>query len=269
MTAHYHPTLVLISVLIAVLASHTALDLTYSLTITRGRARIAWLAAGAFAMGSGIWSMHFTGMLAFRLPGTPISYEINRLVASIVIAIGASALSLFIFTRPRISSGALIVSGLAMGVAISGMHYMGMAGFRAPVLIQWNALLVILSILIAVGASFVALNLAARIRSATRHPIMLKMAGGVIMGLAIAGMHYTGMAAAHFDPAAAAPSAEAKVLATRALAIAVTAASMIILLVSSGASLATRNMARHRYYRALIENASDLIVVVDETGIRK
>ncbi len=127
MGSHHDPTLVLLSFVIAVLASYTTLDLTNSLVLTRGRAQLAWLAAGALAMGTGIWAMHFTGMLAFHLEGRQISYELKLLTASIAIAIAASMLALFIFTRSTLTRRTLFIAGLAMGAAISGMHYTGMA----------------------------------------------------------------------------------------------------------------------------------------------
>ena len=287
MTTHHDPLLVVLSIVIAVLASYTALDLTNSLFLVRGRVQMLWLAIGSLAMGAGIWSMHFTGMLAFRLSGHPISYELRLLVASILIAVLASWLALYIFTRPQLSRVALVASGLAMGVAISGMHYTGMAALRADATIEWSGPLVVASILVAVAASFVALNLAARMRTdAGRHAGMMS-AGSALMGVAIAGMHYTAMAAAQFHSASLVTGDETRLLATRGLAIAVTLSSILILVVAIGASVTTRGIARRsaafrreqefaarireseEYYRALIEHASDLIVVTDAEGNRR
>ena len=287
MTGHHNPTLVILSFVIAVLASYTTLDLTNSLVLTRGRRQLPWLAAGAVAMGTGIWSMHFTGMLAFTLPGRQISYELRLLTASIAIAILASMLALHIFTRPTINRRTLFVSGLAMGAAISGMHYTGMAALRAPARIEWDIGLIIASIAVAVAAAFVALNLAGRLRSSDEHHALLKLTGSVIMGVAIAGMHYTAMAAATFLPAALPVTNELRVVATGPLALTVTITSILVLAVAIGASVTTRSMARtaaeiqrehafaeqirqsEEYYRALIENATDLIVVIDAEGKRR
>ncbi len=287
MGSHHDPTLVLLSFVIAVLASYTTLDLTNSLVLTRGRAQLAWLAAGALAMGTGIWAMHFTGMLAFHLEGRQISYELKLLTASIAIAIAASMLALFIFTRSTLTRRTLFIAGLAMGAAISGMHYTGMAALRASATILWNPWLVATSIGIAVAAAFVALNLAGRVRASDEHPALLKLAGAGIMGIAIAGMHYTAMWAATFVPGPPDTAGETLLLATGPLAIAVTISSIIILAVAIGASVTTRSLARRaevtrreqefaeqirqseEYYRSLIENATDLIVVVDASGHRR
>jgi PAS domain S-box-containing protein len=281
MTSHHDPILVLLSFVIAMLASYATLDLTNSLMLARGRAQLAWLGVGALAMGTGIWSMHFIGMLAFHLPDMRISYELKLLIASIAIAVIASMLALFVFTRPRVSRARLLVAGLVMGVAISGMHYTGMAAMRVPARITWSAPLVVLSIVIAVAAAFVALNLAGRVRSNVGHPALLKGAGAAVMGVAIAGMHYTAMSAAHFSPAPLSITHETRLLATAPLAVAVIMSSIMILIVAIGASAASRIiMSRmlqlqrehelgqqlrqsEEYYRALIENASDLIIVMD------
>lgn len=287
MASYYDPTLVVLSFIIAALASYAALDLTSSLSLARGRAQLIWLAISALAMGSGIWSMHFTGMLAFHLHGRSISYDVTLLVASIVIAIVASMIALFLFTHPKLSRTHLVIAGLSMGVAIAGMHYTGMAGLRTAAVVSWDGPLVVLSILIAVGASFVALNLAARVRMEPRHPALLKFVGALIMGVAIAGMHYTAMAAAEFHPGPMTFEGKAGLLATDALALGVIISSIMILFVAIGGSVVTRMMSARgeqilreqrlveqlreseEYYRALIENASDLIVVVDEHGTHR
>lgn len=287
MPVHHDPSLVAASIAIALLASYTTLDLTSSLVLARGRAFVLALSASALAMGTGIWSMHFTGMLAFQLAGNPISYELKLLAASIVIAVAASAVALFVFTRKKLRRMTIAAAGFAMGGAISGMHYTGMGALRAPVRIEWNYALVLLSITIAVAASFVALKVAARIRVAPHHAAPHKFAGGAILGVAIAGMHYTAMAAASFSPAPLAASGETRLLATSALALAVIASATLVLAIAITTSVATRSIARRtselvreqqfsarireseEYYRALIDNASDLIVVVDEDGKRR
>src|SRR6266702_139135 len=94
----YDYRLVLLSVAIAVLASYAALDLAGRITASVGRMRIAWLLGGAFAMGSGIWSMHYTGMLAFRLP-LHIYYHLPTVLLSFLAAVLASLTALFVVSR--------------------------------------------------------------------------------------------------------------------------------------------------------------------------
>src|SRR5712691_982621 len=125
-TASHDPVLVALSILIAALASYTALDLaTRMRAAASGRASSGWLAAAAIAMGGGIWSMHFVGMLAFSLPGIEVSYDPFRTLLSLVIPIVVAAAAFAVVgRRPR----ALVASGFVMGLAISGMHYAAMEG---------------------------------------------------------------------------------------------------------------------------------------------
>jgi NO-binding membrane sensor protein with MHYT domain len=150
MTGSYRPLLVVLSVVVASAASYAALDLTGRVAAASGRPRVGWLVGGSLAMGIGIWSMHFTGMLAFRLhapggPGlapatVPMLYDTRLLLLSVVVAVLASALALAVVGRPTGSAASLGArfgatlggAGLAMGAAICGMHYLGMASLRLP-----------------------------------------------------------------------------------------------------------------------------------------
>jgi len=191
-TAFHDPVLVALSILIAALASYTALDLATRMRAASGRARRAWLVAAAIAMGGGIWSMHFVGMLAFSLPGTEISYDpfltLLSLVIPVVIAAAAFAV---VGRRPQ----TLLASGFAMGLGISGMHYTGMAAMRMAAFIEYDPGWVVLSIVIAISASDVALWLAFRRTSAVQ-----RLFAGFVMGVAISGMHYAAMEGATFLP---------------------------------------------------------------------
>ena len=195
-TASHDPVLVALSILIAALASYTALDLaTRMRAAASGRASSGWLAAAAIAMGGGIWSMHFVGMLAFSLPGIEISYDPFQTLLSLVIPIVVAAAAFAVVgRRPR----ALLASGLAMGLAISAMHYTGMGAMRMAASIEYDPSWVALSIVIAIGASVVALWLAFRNTDALQ-----RLFAGLVMGLAISGMHYAAMKGASFVPAAA------------------------------------------------------------------
>jgi len=206
----YDPALVLLSVAIAICASYVALDLAERTTATRGRSRTAWLTGGATAMGIGIWSMHYLGMLAFHLP-ILVLYDLPTVFLSVIAAICASAVALFVVSRPRLSSTGLLAGGLFMGSAISTMHYTGMAAMRLHALCHYDLPIVALSIAIAVVVSCVALWIAFRLRSEQGSRGWIKTASAVLMGVAIAAMHYTGMAAAHFQPSPAAVDTSAAV----------------------------------------------------------
>ena len=193
----YNPWLVTASVLIAMLASFTALDMAWRVSEAQRRSARWWLIGGSIAMGTGIWSMHFVGMLAFQLP-VPMGYDPAITFLSLLFAIGLSAFALWRvcfgqMTFIRLSCGALI-----MGSGVTAMHYTGMAAMRMSPPIQYDPLLFTLSVLIAVTASGAALWIAFHLRRQTANIRRMRAGAAVIMGFAIAGMHYTGMAAAHF-----------------------------------------------------------------------
>ena len=195
----YDYRLVVFSVLLAILASYVALDLAARVTVARGRERHAWLAGGAISMGLGIWSMHFVGMLAFRLP-TPVRYFLPTVLLSLLAAILASAVALYLAGRRRFGRREALVGSLLMGGGIAATHYLGMASMRLSAMCHYNPLLLWLSIAIAVLASFAALALVFDFHDEPRGTTPAKIAGATAMGLAIAAMHYTAMAGASFTP---------------------------------------------------------------------
>jgi len=187
------------SVLIAVAASYVALDLAGRVTTAKGSVRPVWLGGGAFAMGVGIWAMHFKGMLAFHLP-VPVKYHWPTVLASLVLSILASALALYIVSRHKMGWVEASIGGAIMSVAIAGMHYVGMAAMRLPATTQYSSLLVTLSILLAIAFSLLALLMAFDLREETRWTVPRRLGSAIVMGAAVSGMHYTGMAAASFWP---------------------------------------------------------------------
>ncbi|POA27912.1 MULTISPECIES: bifunctional diguanylate cyclase/phosphodiesterase [unclassified Pseudomonas] len=193
----YSPALVLISLCVAILASYTALDLTGRIATAKGRAVHFWTAGGALAMGIGVWSMHFIGMLAFRLP-IILGYDIGITALSLVIAILSCGFALWLVSQPRMPGWQLAFGALIMGAGISGMHYTGMAAMRMLPGIDYDPTLFGASLVIAVGASAAALWIAFRLRQNTPYVRLVRGGAAVIMGIAIVGMHYTGMAAARF-----------------------------------------------------------------------
>ena len=190
LTATYDPYLVALSILVASFASYTALDLGGRVALAQGPTHRIWLAAAALTMGGGIWSMHFVAMLAFVLP-MPVSYDVGLTVLSLVLAILATSGSFYVISRPGVSRPRLVLSGVFMGFAIFAMHYTGMAAMRGPVELSYDPLWFALSVIIAIGAATAALWLA----FGTTDPGQ-KLAAAIVMGLAISGMHYTGMRAA-------------------------------------------------------------------------
>ncbi|RMQ43348.1 GGDEF domain/EAL domain protein [Pseudomonas cichorii] len=197
LTGHYTPTLVFISIFVAILASYTALDLASRIASAKGRAVYIWMSGGAFAMGIGICSMHFIGMLAFQLP-IELGFDIPLTLWSLLIAMLASGVALWLVNLPELPLPRLALGALLMGGGISAMHYTGMAAMRMQPGIEYDPLLFVLSLLIAVGASAVAIWIAFRLRHQTSNVFSVRAGAAMVMGLAIVGMHYTGMAAASF-----------------------------------------------------------------------
>ena len=163
LASYYDYRLVAISVVIAILASYTALDLAGRVTASRGRARAAWLTGGAAAMGIGIWSMHYIGMLAFILP-VPVLYDWPTVLASLLAAIFASAIALFVVSRQSMGITRAVLGSLFMGGAIASMHYIGMAAMRLEAMMHWSGTIVAISVVLAVVISLVALVLAFHFR---------------------------------------------------------------------------------------------------------
>src|SRR3989440_4803836 len=204
MNGTYHLGLVGLSVVIAILASGAALDLANRVTVARGRARDLWLAGGAFAMGSGIWSMHYVGMLAFYLP-VPVLYDVPTVLASLLAAVLASAVALLCVSGETLGPARVLLGSAIMGAGIAIMHYTGMAAMRMPATLTYNPVVFTLSVAIASVVSLVALVLAFHLRSDAIGIWDWRRVGSVLlMGAAIPAMHYTGMAAARFAPSDAA-----------------------------------------------------------------
>jgi len=193
----YSSSLVSLSVLIAVCASYVALDLAGRISVAQGRLRRLWIICGATVMGLGIWSMHYIGMLAFSLP-IPVLYDLPTVMLSLFAAIFASGVALAVASEARLGMLRAAAGSLVMGLGVSTMHYVGMDAMRLRAVCHWNPTTVATSVLVAVLVSFVALILTFRFRADARDWSPLKLASALLMGVAISGMHYTGMAAATF-----------------------------------------------------------------------
>ncbi len=265
MRGTYAAPLVALSILIAISASYTALTLAARVAAARGRARLAWLLGGSIAMGSGIWSMHFVAMLAFHLP-VAIAYDVPLVAFSWLAPVAGSVLALFVASRTRVSHTRLCAAGLTIGIAIVAMHYTGMAAVRVPAHLSYDPLLVAASVLIAITAATVALYLFLWLRTATA----LRPAAAVVMGLAIAGMHYTAMAAAHFSaPSAAMELHDRYLLGATGLLLPVVATTVVIFaLTLTGAKLTANEALREseERYRTVVSEIDEVIFRTDAAG---
>jgi two-component system sensor histidine kinase UhpB len=229
MSGTYNPLLVLVSFVVAFLASYTAVELSGRISLLpQAQRRTSWLVGGALAMGIGIWSMHFIGMLAFALP-IPVGYDLSTTAASLLIAVVVSYLALITVTRGTLSRVRLGGAGTLMGLGIAGMHYTGMAAMQMSPPIRYTFWIVMASVAIAIAASIAALWIAFTLRTPEQQNLVFKRLGSaMIMGLAITGMHYTGMDAANFEAGSICLAADK--LDTNWLALLVSTSSFTVLI---------------------------------------
>ena len=205
----YDYRLIAVSVVIAIAASYTALDLAGRVTAARGWVRFAWLTGGATAMGIGIWSMHYTGMLAFSLP-VPVAYDWPTVLLSLVAGILSSAVALFVVSRRKMGAFRAVADSTFMGAGIVALLYISMAAMRLAATCRYSPPLVALSVLLAITFSLVSLWQAFLFRDEPGGQRLRRVASAVLMGAAISAMHYTAMAAASFTRSAAVPGAPGK-----------------------------------------------------------
>ncbi len=227
----YNFGLVLLSVLVAAIGAYVAVEIAERVRAAEGRRRIMWTCSGALAMGLGIWSMHFVGMLALQLP-ILVWYDAPLIFTSVVAAVVGCAIAFIIFNRATVSWWLLALASAFMGFAIAGMHYTGMAGMRMSGHVIYDPLIVAASVGVAITVSFAALALTRNlIETGLESGAWLKKTGAsLLMGFAVAGMHYTGMAAAHFTagPPSLIPP-DGLVLGTYQLALVVAITSVTLL----------------------------------------
>jgi NO-binding membrane sensor protein with MHYT domain len=199
----YDPILVAASIVVACLATYAGLSIAGRIADTEKTiAKTWWLTGGAFTMGTGVWTMHFIAMLAFKLP-VPVRYDFPITLLSTFPAILASGLMLSLISRSLLEPWRLLVGGVCMGCGIGAMHYMGMAAMRMDALMLFDPVTVVISVVIAVAASAAGLytNQLARLKTRGAHFYWTKLGAALFMGFAVSGMHYTGMSAAYYFPA--------------------------------------------------------------------
>ncbi|HKX40915.1 MAG TPA: MHYT domain-containing protein, partial [Burkholderiaceae bacterium] len=256
LTPRYDPALVVASVLIASFASYVALDLAKRVRAAHRGVALTWWVGGSVAMGTGIWAMHFVGMLAFSLP---IALGYTRLLTFVswIAAVAVSAVALGLASRGSLTLPRLAGGSLAMGAGICAMHYLGMAALAMAPPIQWDAALVGGSVAIAVVASAAALLIFFWLRRVSKHrEFAYQAAAAAVMGLAISGMHYTGMAAAGFPEGSVCLSAT--VLSGGSLSLLVGAAAVAVLGLTLFTSIVEGRMEEARLAGSLRTANADL-----------
>lgn len=260
MSHAYNQDLVALSVLIATIGAYVALNIVLRIKESLEKTNRLWLLAGAIAMGLGIWSMHFVGMLAMIMPGMMIGYDLWLSILSLVVAITASLVAFYLVSLVQVSWLSLILGGLFMAVAISGMHYIGMASMEMPARIEWNWNLVAASVFIAALASFAALGVSLLFRT-TKRVTLLHIFSSLLMGIAVSGMHYVGMAAANFvHEQHFVPQHQGVVLGTQTLAYVVIGTTLAILLVALIGSVFGRVLIRRSKEATAAINSRDVLL---------
>ncbi len=267
MQGHYDPFIVCLSVLASILAVYVALDLTGRIAASGGAVRFAWILVGALVTGAGMWTTHFTGMLALRLPVT-MTYSVKDVLLALVIAVAAPILTLLVAaTRGSMSLAALLAGGV-LGVGMGAMHIVAMSAMRMAAAPVFDRPMILLSVVIAIIASVALVTLASRLRSDEGSGGRLRrLAVSLVLGVFVAAMHYAAMAGTTFRSApatAASASASGRLLATRAVAYTVVAgfALMVLLALASAAvgrelQRRTRVATEHARLRADAELARD------------
>ena len=271
----YDYRLVALSIFIAVVASYAALDLSGRVTFAQGSVRLLWLGGGATAMGIGIWAMHYIGMLAFHLP-VPVQYDWPTVLLSLLAAIFASAEALLVVSSSQMGVFRATIGSIVMGGGIAAMHYIGMAAMRLPAECQYSLTIVIVSVVLAIVISFVALWLAFHFRGDTTSGGWRKYASALVMGAAIPTMHYTGMAAARFTPADMNPQDLLHSVSISIVGMAsICVVTFLVLGIVIVTSLADRRFSvqalelqsSEQRYRQIVETALDSFIGTDANGI--
>jgi PAS domain S-box-containing protein len=269
MIGSYDYRLVALSVLIAVGASYAALDLAARITVASGRTRVAWLAGGATAMGVGIWSMHYIGMLAFSLP-VPVLYDWPTVLWSLIAAIFAAGVALSVVSGENLEWRRVLAGSAIMGLGIATMHYTGMAAMRLNAVCSYDPLLLTLSIVFAIGISLAAIWLTFRFREQANNSAKWKVACAVVMGAAIPVMHYTGMAAARFAPSAVTPDTSHAVSTSTLGFAGVSAVTLLVLGVAILTAAVDRRFSAQQLelaasesrYQSLVEGVKDYAIIM-------
>jgi diguanylate cyclase (GGDEF)-like protein/PAS domain S-box-containing protein len=271
----YDYKLVAVSVALAMLGSYAALDLAGRVSSAQGWVRATWLGSGAAAMGLGIWAMHYVGMLAFIMP-MPVAYHLPTVVLSLLAAIAASGVALFVVSRTKMEVWPEIAGSVVMGSGIAAMHYIGMAAMRCACVVVYDRRIVVLSIVLAIAASLIALQLAFRLRD-EKCMSWQKVIGALVMGSAIPLMHYTGMWAATFHPSAVATDLTHAIGISTIGIAAISASSFFVQGAAIASSFLDRSMAlqedglsaireRELYFRTMAEGIPEIIWTASPDG---
>ncbi|MGK5080015.1 PAS domain S-box protein [Janthinobacterium sp. HLX7-2] len=266
--------LVLFSIGIAIFASFMALQIAgMARSSERGFQRQTAIVTGAIALGGGIWSMHFIGMLAFDIC-TRVSFDPSLTLLSMLPGVAASWVALHLLARPHINWRQLVVGGVLVGVGIGSMHYSGMAAMQTSLTLHYQPWLFALSLLVAVVMAMLALWIRFGLHAWRQRlsPLASLLVSSVVMGLAISGMHYTGMLAARFSGTPTLGDNTITVQASFvAMAVALITVTLTVFVAAANGLLRYRQLLRHASasesrLRAIVDTAADGLITIDGEG---
>lgn len=212
-------------------------------------------------------------MLAFKLP-VAVLYDWPTVLLSLLAAVFASAVALFVVSRARMGWGRAVVGSAVMGCGISAMHYIGMAAMRMAALCSYRVTLVALSVILAILISLAAIWITFRFRDEVRRSPWLKIGAASVMGAAVPIMHYTGMAAARFAPSTMVEDTSHAVSTSTLGFSGVTAVTLLVLGVAVVSSAVDRRFSAQRFlanaterrFRNLLDSAPDAMLVINQKG---
>lgn len=265
--------LVGLSCVVTVFAFYVVLNIISHIRAEKNQyIEMCWMLGGAFTMGAGIWSMHFIGMLAFMMP-VPMKYDLVWTGASLLVAILVSGLILFMLQKKKYSFAQLALSGFIIGLAIATMHYMGMEGMKFFINIHYLPGLFFLSFVISIVASQIALYLALQSHhGSNQRQFYFKIMSALVMGVAVCGTHYTGMAAAVFTPNPSHLShLSNQEIQSNYLALFIAGITSLIIIVAFSASSSYKKIItavgnKRDFLNAMLDNLEDGIIACDSQG---
>lgn len=266
----YHFPLVLLSILVAVFSASAALEISNQLKGTNPNSPFKWIFTGSFILGLGIWSMHFIGMLAFHI-SVDVTYQVSMVMLSIIPAIISCGAAFYIVSRGKVSQKSLIIGAFFIGTGIISMHHIGMKAMQMEAVISYDPILWGVSVVIALAASYIGLYLMFYLPDVPRFH-WRKIASALLIGIAVSGMHYTGMAAAQFAPSSQDMAHSVSSSIDNSLLAYGIGAGMLLILASAFISVQIdRRLKAHSEeselkFKSVIESAKDAIIVADFHG---
>jgi PAS domain S-box-containing protein len=265
----YNFTLVTLSLVVAIFASWMGLQIAGQAAANRAQ-RMIVLATGSLALGAGVWAMHFIGMLAFDVC-TRVDYDPMVTILSNLPSVAASFVALSLIGRERLGGWSLLAGGVLFGAGIGAMHYTGMSAMRMSLALRYDPAMFALSIVVAVVLATLALWVRFGLRSVRMSEARRLLLAAIVMGCAIAGMHYTAMASSRFVGQVAAGAAGSSNSSFLALAISLITAAFTVFVLAANGLLRYRQLFLERsrseaWMRALLTTTVDGVITIDRTG---